>query len=246
MKKSIILGLLVVAFAFGAIRGEEQKPVKIRWYGHSCFLITWPNGIKILIDPFSDKLGYDMPVPSPKPDIVLVSHEHYDHNYVEMAKGEPQVIRGLKEDGEPNPVSTFVEGVKIRVVGTYHDENMGIQRGRNAVFIMESGGATIAHLGDLGHVLTEDQVKEIGPVDILMIPVGGTYTIDAKKAEKVVELLKPKVIMPMHFKTDKISMPIAGVEPFLAGKLGVNRLTKSHVEIDKLPDTQVIYVMDYK
>ena len=244
MKKGIFIGLLVFAVGLSAARGAEDKPLKIRWFGQSCFLVTWPNGTSILIDPFSPQLGYDMP--SPKPDAVLISHEHFDHNYAEMAKGEPQVIRGLKEDGEWNQVSTFIKGIAVRSVGTFHDDRMGILRGKITIFFMEGQGYRVAHLGDLGHELGELPVQEIGTVDVLLVPVGGTLTIDAKGADKVVEKLEPKVIIPMHYKTDKINMPIAPVDPFLAGKLGVNRLKKNHIELYGLPETPVIYVMDYK
>jgi L-ascorbate metabolism protein UlaG (beta-lactamase superfamily) len=247
MKKCLFLGLVslfAVSIGLGPAESAEQKPLKIRWFGQSCFLITWPNGTSILIDPFNPKVGYDMP--SPRPDAVLVSHEHFDHNYIEMARGNPQVIRGLTGGGDWNKVSTLVKGITVKTVGTYHDDKLGMLRGKNTVFVMEGQGYRIAHLGDLGHQLGVALIKEIGSVDVLMIPVGGTYTIDAEGADKVVEKLKPKVILPMHYKTDRITIPIAPVEPFLAGKLGVKRIKGNLLELDKIPETPVVFVLDYK
>ncbi len=239
-----LIVLLAVSIGLGESKALGQKPLKIRWFGQSCFLITWPNGTSILIDPFSPKLGYDMPIP--RPELVLVSHEHYDHNYIEMARGTPQVIRGLTKSGDWNKVSTLVKGITVKAVGTYHDERQGMLRGKNTVFIMEGQGYRIVHLGDLGHELDAAKVREIGPVDVLMIPVGGTYTIDAEAADKVVDKLKPKAILPMHYKTDRIKLPIAPVEPFLEAKPNVKRIKGNVLELDKIPETPVIFVLDYK
>jgi L-ascorbate metabolism protein UlaG (beta-lactamase superfamily) len=244
MKKGIITGILLATLGMSTAWAEEKKPLKIQWFGQSCFLITWPNGTTFLIDPFSPDVGYDMP--SPRPDAVLITHPHFDHNYVAMAKGNPQVIRGLTDSKDWNKVSTLVKGVVVKSVGTYHDDQFGAARGKNTAFIMEGDGWRVVHLGDLGHDLGPALVEQFGRVDVLMVPVGGTFTIDAKGADKVVKKLKPKVILPMHYKTDKVSLPIAPVEPFLVGKLGVNKKKGNLLELKELPDEQVIFVLDYK
>jgi len=135
----------------------------------------------------------------------------------------------------------------FRGVQTYHDETGGSQRGENTAFIFEIDGVKVCHLGDLGHTLSEKQVSQIGPVDVLLIPVGGFYTIDAAAASKVVEQLNPKVVIPMHYKTDRCGFPISEVGPFLKGKKSVNKMNSSEFEIHKedLPSRTEIIVLNH-
>lgn len=208
--------------------------MKLTWYGHACFLIEG-NGVKILTDPFDKSVGY--PIPQVTPDIVTVSHEHYDHNAVGSVKGSFLVVRG--------PGEHSAKGVKIKGVATYHDRSGGKERGKNTVFVLEVEGIKIAHLGDLGHVLTPAQVEEIGSVDVLLVPVGGTYTIDADDAVKVVNQLDPQVVVPMHFKTPHCQINIAPVEGFL--KNYAKAIKKPYLEltgVDRTGEKQVI-VLDY-
>ena len=188
----------------------------ITWLGQSCFLIE-AKDVRILIDPFGGKVGY--PVQPVKADIVTVSHEHFDHNNVEMAEGSPVVLRGLTKGGADwAKIDYQGKGVKIRTVNVYHDDKQGAQRGKDAIFIYEIGGLQVVHTGDLGHPLTDEQVKQIGPVDILMLCVGGFYTIGPDEAKTAAKLLKPRILIPMHFKTeDTPNLPIGGVDAFLEG-----------------------------
>jgi len=209
--------------------------MKIKWLGHATFLITSDTGIKIITDPYmpTDELRYgEINEPA---DIVTVSHDHFDHNNVASVRGKPEVVRGTAE----------VKGIKFRGITTYHDEFQGEKRGKNTVFCFELDGLKICHLGDLGHLLTDKQASEIGEVDILLIPVGGFYTIDALVASQVCGWLKPKAIIPMHFKTDRCHLPIATVDEFLKGKTDVTRLDNSEVEFKRgeLPANTQITVL---
>ncbi|RLF15859.1 MAG: MBL fold metallo-hydrolase [Thermoprotei archaeon] len=210
--------------------------VKLRWLGHACFEVK--DSLSIVIDPH-DGASLGLPPPKAQADIVLVSHGHFDHADGRRLVAKPDAAVVEK------PGEYVVKGVKIKGVPTYHDEVKGAKRGPNTVYVLEFEGLRICHLGDLGHVLTEDQVKEIGEVDVLIIPVGGTFTIDASAATKVVEQLKPKVVIPMHYKVPGLNLPIAGVEGFLKGKENVKRFDSNEVELDrsKLPATTEIWVL---
>ncbi len=209
--------------------------MKIKYLAHSSFLVTSEKGIKIVTDPYQTSPGLNHSAINETADIVTVSHEHGDHNNVSAVKGNPKVVKASAE----------VKGIKIKAVLTAHDNKGGSQRGENTVFCMDVDGVNICHAGDLGHVLTAEQVKAIGKVDVLMIPVGGFFTIDAKTATQVCDQLKPKVIIPMHYKTDKLNFPIAGVEDFLKGKSNVTRPSDSEIELkaSNLPGAAQIIVL---
>jgi L-ascorbate metabolism protein UlaG (beta-lactamase superfamily) len=179
--------------------------VKIRWFGHSCFLFESRNGTKIVTDPFDGSVGYK--IPKIEADVVTVSHDHYDHNYVDGVQGDPNVIRNVGQYQQ--------NGVSIRGISSFHDEAKGAKRGANVIFVYEIDGLKLCHVGDLGHLLSKAQIEEIGSVDVLLIPVGGTFTLDAEGAVAVVEQLSPRVTIPMHFKTPEVSMPIDPVDDFL-------------------------------
>jgi len=207
--------------------------MKIKWLGHASFMITSDTGIKIITDPYAtgEKLNYGEIRESA--DIVTVSHGHGDHNNVAAVRGNPEVVRR----------TATVKGVEFRGIPTYHDDAEGQQRGENTIFCFEVDGIRVCHLGDLGHPLDDKQVAELGSVDILLIPVGGYYTIDARVATEVCNRLKPRVIIPMHYKTDKLAYPIAGVDEFLQGKGNLSRLDTTEVEFKqgRLPaSTQII------
>jgi len=199
--------------------------VKIKWLGHASFLITCAGGITIITDPYKpdERLKY-API-NESADIVTVSHGHGDHANVAAVKGSPTVV--------DRAGSHSVKGVPIKGVATYHDAEKGSQRGANVVFCMSVDGINICHMGDLGHAISEEQAREIGQVDVLLLPVGGLYTIDAGVADQVAGLLKPRVIIPMHFRNPKCDFPIADVEPFLKGKQNVKRSDASEVEFKK-------------
>lgn len=212
--------------------------MRIRWFGHSCFLFTSKDGIRVLTDPFDKSIGY--PIPDIEPNIVTTSHEHFDHNAIELLQGKFTTLKGIVEKEEL--------GIKIRSINSYHDESLGSNRGENQIFVFKIDEITIAHLGDLGHVLTKEQTEKLGEIDILCIPVGGVYTIDANQAVEIVEKINPKIVLPMHYKTSNLKFDLASVESFLSLiKYPIKRLTEREIEISKeiLPKSTEIWVLPY-
>jgi len=209
----------------------------LKWLGHACFLITSGDGLKIITDPYPTDNGIKYAPINETADIVTISHDHFDHNALSAVSGNPEVIRGrgLK----------IAKGIQFKGIPTYHDESKGEQRGDNTVFCYSIDGIKVCHLGDLGHRLSHEQINEIGDIDLLLIPVGGFYTIDANVATQVCDDLNPKVIVPMHYKTPKLDFPITGVDEFLKGKRNVKRLDLSEAEfvMGKLPDISEIIVL---
>lgn len=215
----------------GAAGSTEAAPIglDITWHGQSCFVMRTPGGTTVLMDPVAYEIGYKPP--TVKADLVTISHEHPDHNNLKMveiagsAAGGATVIRGLTESGDWAKVSQSVGDVSVSTVNTYHDDVQGKKRGKNAAFVYDvtlprGGKRRVVHLGDLGQQLDEAQLAALKPVDVLLVPVGGHYTIDGKGADLVVDAISPRfVVMPMHYKTPSLSIKeLAGVEPFLAGK----------------------------
>ncbi len=196
---------LVVAFvSVAVVHAADVKKVTLRWHGQSFFELESSKGTRIVFDPHAIENYGRMAV---KADLVLISHLHTDHTQLDSVPNkDKKVIVGLKQNGKRldwNPVDEQFRDVHIRSVGVYHDDVQGMERGKNTVFIVEMDGLRIVHLGDLGHLLTEAQVKAIGPVDVLLIPVGGVYTLNGTEAKKVVAQLKPRMyVVPMHYGTD--------------------------------------------
>ena len=216
--------------------------MKVKWYGHAAFLITSDEGTKIMIDPyepgaFGGQLSYGKI--GDQADIVLTSHDHADHNYTQDLPGTPQVVKGSD--------SKTVRGISIKGIPTYHDPSKGSERGANTIFTIKIDNIQLCHLGDLGHLLSEKELAEIGPVDILLIPVGGFFTIDSKEAARVAEQIKPTIVIPMHFKTEKCGFPITPVEDFLKGKTNTKRPKVSEATFDKatLPQQMEIVVLEH-
>lgn len=220
--------------------------MKMKWLGHASFLIESPGGLKVVTDPF----GKDVPYPEidETADVVTVSHEHHDHNAVHVLKGDFKVVRGLDEETkQARRTEESIEDVVFRTVPSYHDDQEGKLRGQNAIFVMNIGGLTLAHLGDLGAELSPDQAGEIGHVNALCVPVGGYYTIDAVSAGRVVDIIKPDIVIPMHYRTRFIqSWPISTIDAFLEGKKNVVRLNSAETKIDagNIPKSREIWVFD--
>ena len=183
---------------------------------------------------------------------VTVSHEHGDHNNIAMAAGSPLILRGLTGTGASQTWATInqtVTDVRIYNVAAYHDNATGAQRGRNAIFVYEVDSLRIVHLGDLGHTLNASVINTIGRVDVLMIPVGGFYTIDAAAATEVVGQLSPKIVIPMHYKTPRHSAtwPGVGVDAFLTGK-NVTRVQSTVIKLSSstLPTQTTVMLPFYE
>jgi L-ascorbate metabolism protein UlaG (beta-lactamase superfamily) len=202
--------------------------MKIKWLGHAAFLITSDAGIKIITDPYETNPGLKYGPINETADIVTVSHEHGDHNNAAAVKGNPQVVRDTAE----------VKGIKIKAVATAHDSSGGGERGKNTVFCFQVDGVRVVHLGDLGHLLTDSQVVEIGKVHVLLVPIGGNFTVDARAAQEVCEQVRARVIIPMHYKNDKCVFPIGGVDEFIKGKTNVTKVNGSEVAFS-VPDLPV-------
>lgn len=221
-----------------------QAPVSVTWCGQACFVLE-SGGFRVVIDPIPATMGY--PPLQVSADLVLVSHEHFDHNNVAAVSGKPVVLRGLAAGGGGwATIDRQVGPVHVRSVPTYHDDTRGAQRGRNTVFVLEWNGLRLVHLGDLGHRLDEEAVQSIGRVDVLFVPVGGFYTIDAAGATAVVQQLGPAVVIPMHYRTPATGdrLPIAPADAFVAGKPGVRRFGSTvQVAADQLPASQEIWVL---
>ncbi len=211
--------------------------MRIKWFGHSFFEITSDSGTRIITDPFDDSLGYD--VPNIAGDVVTVSHEHYDHNAVDSVQGTPIIIKGAGRHE--------AAGLDFIGVSSFHDNVNGAKRGYNTIFVFKVDGIKMVHLGDLGMPLSLEKASEIGEVDILFAPIGGTYTVDSQGVDEIIELLKPRVTVPMHYKTPAIDLDIDGVDKFLKGKEKVekagyvwNTTIRDLVKYDRW-----IIVMDY-
>lgn len=177
--------------------------MKIRYLGHSCFVLTESTGTSIVTDPYGD-VGFDMP--SVTADVVTVSHDHYDHNNAKAVGGNPVVI---KEEGNYE-----IGGVGITAIRSWHDDENGTKRGENLIFKFRMDGLEICHLGDIGEECSSSLLEMLLPVHVLLIPVGGTYTIDAEQAKEYVDRIMPSIVVPMHYKTKGLNLDIDKVGEF--------------------------------
>ncbi len=216
--------------------------MEIKWYGHAAFRIVTQEGTRIILDPFES--GYKGGLLSygrieDEAHIVITSHDHGDHSYINDIRGTYDRIR---EEG-----AFAVRDVAIRTISTFHDDIQGQRGGRNLVSVISADGLVVAHAGDLGHALDAETLKRVGAVDILLLPVGGFYTIDAETATRVMKDIAPAVTIPMHYRTDKCKFPIAGVEDFTRGKTNVRVSKKPVLKIAKetLPREPEIIVLQH-
>jgi L-ascorbate metabolism protein UlaG (beta-lactamase superfamily) len=206
-----IVAALLSTFLFVLPASAQNKQLSIRWHGQSFFEIKTSAGTRIVTDPHAiESFGERNNIEA---DLICITHLHTDHTQIGVIenvtpKNVKDLVRvGLKDDkGDGKKIEWNIidnekfKDVKISTVGLYHDDVKGMMRGKNSAFILEVDGFRIVHLGDLGHLLTKDQIKKIGAVDILLIPVGGVYTINGTEAKKVVEQLKPRhYVLPMHY-----------------------------------------------
>jgi L-ascorbate metabolism protein UlaG (beta-lactamase superfamily) len=213
--------------------------MQLTWYGHSCFLLTAESGYSILTDPCDQETGYELH------DLacvaVTISHEHHDHNCLAIIAGTPTILRTSGEHlaGEI-PVTGFT---------SYHDDAKGAYRGENIVFLYQIDGLKVLHLGDLGHMLSDETIKEIGDVDVLLAPIGGVYTLNAKGATELSDRLHAKVLIPMHYKTPALHFNIEGLEPLLAlsANRRVHHLNANTAQLmhDTLGERRLL-ILDYK
>lgn len=197
----------------------------ITWLGHSCFKIQDKSGsdaTTIVTDPFDKSIG--LRAPSLEADIVTVSHKHADHSNVDAIRNKPYVIELA---GEYEVKDICIDGVE-----SFHDDKEGKERGNNIIYRIDMDGISIVHLGDLGHLLDAKQVEKLAGTDILLVPVGGGFTLDAKKAVEVVSQLEPKIVIPMHYKIDGLNLNIDGVQKFIK-ELGLEPRNEEKLKISK-------------
>lgn len=213
--------------------------MRIKWLGHSCFKITSGNGIRIVTDPFDDNVGYKLP--AVETDIVTISHGHYDHNFIDCVKGNFQVVSKIG--------SFYIKDIPITGIHTYHDDEQGTKRGSNIVYTFEMDGMRLCHLGDLGHLLTPAQVEMIGKVHVLLIPVGGVFTINSEQALDVVKQINPSIVIPMHYKTAVLKFNLDTADNFASNFERVVRPPSQVLEISKEDlnfDKPRLYVLKYE
>lgn len=230
---ALLLATFLVVLLAALVAGREARAAEptLVWYGHSAFALTSEGGTVVVMDPVPDELGYRMPTVAA--DAVTVSHEHFDHLALRKVSGEPRVLRGLTADGRRcRPIDEQIGDVRVRTVAAWHDDDGGRGRGPSAIFVLETGGLVVVHLGDLGHTLDARQIEQIGATDVLLVPVGGKFALDARSAAEVVGQLSPRrYVVPMHFAVPALAMdlPLAGAEPFLKQGHRVERPGLDHL-----------------
>lgn len=212
--------------------------MRISWLGHACFLLESEGNTKLITDPYqpgsySGAVGYS-PV-GIDADVVTVSHYHFDHGYTKEVSGAVIIDK---------PGEFKVKDLEIEGIATYHDKEKGAARGKNIIFLIKAEGISIAHFGDLGTLdLDYHKLKDI---DIALVPVGGTFTIDSEEADRLVEKVNPKIVVPMHFKTPKLGFDIDGVEKFLANKPDVEKDVEClEIRKENLPSSLKIVVLKF-
>lgn len=205
---------------------------KISWAGQSCFQISVSNSkdhsADIVIDPYDEATG--LKLPNLSADILLVTHPHHDHNNIKAIKGDPFLISG--------PGEYEVKGVFIQGIPSFHDDSNGKEKGQNTIYVFEAEDIKFCHLGDLGQKqLTDEQLEKIDAIDVLLIPVGGEYTIDSQSAQKIIGQIEPKIVIPMHYDLPKLEMKLDGVDKFLKtmGKPSVTPQDKLTIKDSTLP-----------
>jgi len=205
---------------------------KIYWAGQSCFQVSVSNSrdhsADIVIDPYGEDTGFKLPNLSA--DIVLVTHNHKDHNNVKGVKGTPFLVAG--------PGEYEVKGVFIQGIPSFHDDVEGKERGLNTIYVFEAEDMRFCHLGDLGQKqLTDEQLEKIDGIDVLMIPVGGSYTIDSSAAQKIIGQIEPKIVIPMHFAGPKSNSKLDDISKFLKtmGKPSIAPVDKLIVKESTMP-----------
>lgn len=200
--------------------------VKITWHGHACVSVTRSDGYIIVFDPH-DGYSIGLPKPNIKADLVLVTHDHFDHNALSVvSKDDTRVFKEFHG-------YTDVDNLKIEGIKTYHDKFEGSRRGINTIYIVEVEGYRIAHLGDLGHIPDKNVLEKLKNIDLLIIPIGGVYTINPDEAWEIVEKTAPKNVLPIHYWVRGLTLPLYRIDDFLAyvKKYHVVRLDENSFEL---------------
>ncbi|KAA0003540.1 MAG: MBL fold metallo-hydrolase [Thermoplasmata archaeon] len=206
--------------------------IKIRWHGHSCF--EFSNGKTLVIDPH-DGASIGISPPKARADIILITHDHFDHNQARVVEKEGSVV--VKESKKMN-------GIEIEAIKAYHDNERGNKRGEINMFKVSYDFLKFLHVGDLGHMLDEETIKKIDGIDMLFLPVGGVFTIDAKEAYEIAKKINTKIIVPMHYKIEGLSLPIDRIDKFIELSEFPIRYVANEIEIEKedIPESKEIWI----
>lgn len=213
--------------------------MEITYLGHSSFRLKGKSAT-LITDPYDEKAGK---FPNVSADIVTISHDHHDHNQYDLVKDIKRVVSG--------PGEYEISEVSIIGLPSYHDEKKGEERGKNTIYVVEMDGIRIVHLGDLGHKLSEKEVEQLGSVDVLLVPVGGVYTIDPESASFVVKSIEPTITIPMHYKRggmdDKIFGKLSSVDDFLKETgLPAEKMEKLTLKIGDIGEEQKVVILETK
>ena len=210
--------------------------MQIIWYGHSCFLIKTSNGKRILMDPFDNSLGYKNDFP--KCDIITMSHSHLNHSYLNNINFNTKIINS----------SGFFNLSYLNIVGikTFHDDYNGLKRGANVIFLFRFDNFSICHLGDLGHIPSDYILNKIKNVDILFVPIGGHFTLDGDNAYKLCSLINPKLIIPMHYKTNTLKIRLDDCKNFLIHVPLIEKLNSNILNINTLNQHSLMKTILFK
>ena len=216
---------------------------KITWAGQACFQILFSNSkdhqASVVIDPFDEKIG--LKIPNFEADVLLVTHQHHDHNNIKAVKPTNTAPGKAKQDGVflvDGPGEYEIKRVYIQGIDSFHDDSEGKERGKNTIYVIESENMRFCHLGDLGQKqLTDEQLEKIGSIDVLMIPVGGTYTISFNESPKIIGQIEPKIVIPMHYQIPKLNLNLDDVDKFvkIMGKEAIEPQDKLVIKNGNLP-----------
>lgn len=249
MLRVLVMAVFTIGLIFpsyGSRVHAASRPVAyLTWYGQSCFLLESASGTRVLMDPIPPNLGY-VPPTDLTVQAVTISHDHPDHNHISMVQGKARVFRGLTPDKRGwMRINETVRDIAIRSVGVYHDRKKGAERGLSTIFVFEIGGVRIAHLGNLGHPLNDQQLSAIGSIDVVLVPVGGDHALDASTATYVVDQIRPRLlIIPMHYKTKVSNTPdLEPLDAFVAGRPNVRWETTHRLPLTGLrykPSAEVV------
>jgi L-ascorbate metabolism protein UlaG (beta-lactamase superfamily) len=255
-----VIGLIGTVFIVTFFAQNKTNHLEIIWIGHSCYEIKYFD-LRILIDPFTPE-WFDYARPRGKYDFVFASHKAKDHYYFEGIKADSYLLASGETDAffqKNRSEDLLMEGKTVKNIGTktftfwtvpsYHDDKKGAKEGVNGILCFDFDGIEVVHLGDLGHILEEGHLKQIGPVDVLMIPIDGYFTIDIDTAKKIIDQLNPKIIFPMHYKTarSKLTQPVYTETDILDGFTNIKKLRQSRLIIDEniLDQPQQIIILKY-
>lgn len=208
--------------------------MKINYLGHASFLIE-SGGKRLITDPCDERCGY-RPWREPV-DVVTVSHDHYDHNAVEHLQGNPCLVKERRD-------TVAAHGFTIQGFRSYHDDQQGRQRGFNHIYKISAENLDLLHMGDQGILLDQELIQQIGKVDIVMVPVGGRYTVDAAGAARLLEQLQPRIAIPMHYKTPQGTIQIGPVEDFVSQYKQAVKRPYLTVTCKDLPEDLQIIVLE--